>query len=60
MALTETKRRNNNNNYIRKHMTVLGCKVRKDFAEAVKAKAAASGTTVNAVLVQALKDFMER
>lgn len=59
MALTETKRRNNNN-YIRKHMTVLGCKVRKEFSEAVKAKASASGTTINAILVQALKDFMEQ
>lgn len=58
MALTDAKRRANNK-YIAEHMTILGCKVRKDYAERVKEKAKDTGTTVNAILKKALDDFLE-
>ena len=58
MALTEAQRRASNR-YAAKNLTVLGCKVRKDYAELVKAKAKSKGTTVNAIFMQALKEFME-
>ena len=58
MALTDAQRRANNK-YIAKSMTVLGCKVRKEYAEAVKAKCREDGTTVNAVLKRALDEYME-
>lgn len=59
VALTESQRRANNK-YDAKHMTVLGCKVRKEYAEKVKQKAHDTGTTVNAILKKALDDFMEK
>lgn len=58
MALTDAQRRANNK-YAAQHMTVLGCKVRKEYAERVKQKAQDTGTTVNAILKKALDDFME-
>ena len=42
------------------NMTVLGCKVRKDYAERVRACCEANGDTVNAVLRAALDDYLER
>nr|DAY32955.1 MAG TPA: plasmid partition protein ParG-helix-helix, dimer, DNA binding, CELL [Caudoviricetes sp.] len=57
MALTESQRRANNK-YISEHMTVLGCKVRKDYADKVRKKAKEEGTTVNAILKKALDEFM--
>lgn len=58
MALTDAQRRANNK-YISEHMTVLGCKVRKDYADRVRKKAKDEGTSVNAILKKALDDFME-
>lgn len=58
MALTDAQRRANNK-YISEHMTVLGCKVRKDYADRVRQKAKDEGTSVNAILKKALDDFME-
>ena len=43
MALTESQRRANNK-YISEHMTVLGCKVRKDYADKVRKKAKEEST----------------
>lgn len=57
MALTEARRRANNK-YIKEHMTILAVKVRKDYAEKVKAVCEERGTTVNAVLKEALEKFM--
>lgn len=57
MPLSDAKRRANNK-YIAANMTVLGCKVRKDYAEKVREKAANEGTTVNAILKTALDTFM--
>ena len=59
MGLTDAQRRANNK-YISKHMTVLGCKVRKDYADRVRKKAKDKGTSVNAILKKALDYFMER
>lgn len=58
MALTDAQRRANNK-YISENMTVLGCKVRKDYAERVRQKAKDEGTSVNAILKKALDEFME-
>ena len=41
-------------------MTTLACKVRKDYAERVRACCEANGDTVNAVLRSALDDYLER
>lgn len=58
MGLTDAQRRANNR-YISEHMTVLGCKVRKDYADRVRQKAKDEGTSVNAILKKALDDFLE-
>lgn len=59
MALTEAQKRANNK-YIAEHMTVLGCKVRKEYADRVREKAKAEGTSVNAILKRALDEFLEK
>ena len=59
MALTEAQKRSNNK-YIAEHMTVLGCKVRKEYADRVREKAKAEGTSVNAILKKALDEFLEK
>ena len=55
--VTDAKRRANRK-YDALHMTVLGCKVRKDYADQIRAEAKARGTTVNAILLEALRRFM--
>ena len=57
MALTDAKRRANNK-YIAEHTTVLGCKVRKDYAEVIRIAAQRGGTTVNAIIKGALDDYI--
>lgn len=59
MALTEAQKRANNK-YIAEHMTVLGCKVRKEYADRVREKAKAEGTSVNAILKKVLDEFLEK
>lgn len=59
MALTEAQKKANNK-YIAEHMTVLGCKVRKEYADKVREKAKAEGTSVNAILKKALDEFLEK
>lgn len=59
MALTEAQKRANNK-YIAEHMTVLGCKVRKEYADKVRGKAKVEGTSVNAILKKALDEFLEK
>lgn len=41
------------------NMTILGCKVRKDYADRVRKKAKDEGTSVNAILKKALDEYME-
>lgn len=59
MALTEAQKRANNK-YIAERMTVLGCKVRKEYADKVREKAKADGASVNAILKKALDEFLEK
>ena len=55
--VTKAKRASNNR-WDKENMTILACKVRKDYADTVKQKAAQRGTSVNAVLLNAVSDFM--
>lgn len=55
--VTKAKRASNNR-WDKENMTILACKVRKDYADTVKQKAAHRGTSVNAVLLNAVSDFM--
>jgi hypothetical protein len=57
-ALSESKRRANNK-YIKENMTVLGCKVRKDYADRIRAAAASQGDTVNAIIKRGLDAYLE-
>ena len=41
------------------NMQNLSVKVRRDYADAIRAKAAAAGTSVGAILRKALDEFME-
>lgn len=59
MALSEARRRANNK-YNREHMTTLGCKMRKEYAEEFKNACAAMGTSPNAVFSAAAKQLLER
>ena len=49
-----------NNKYNAEHMTILGCKVRKEYAQEVKDACAANGDTVNAVIKRALDDYLSK
>jgi hypothetical protein len=57
MPLTDSKRRANNK-YIAEHMTVLGCKVRKEDAEKFKKACAAKNTTPNEQFKKVVKAFI--
>lgn len=41
------------------HMTVLGCKVRKERADEFRAACKSAGTTPNAIFLRAISDFLE-
>lgn len=43
----------------KENMTVLACKVKRETAERFKAACAANGTTSNAVLQQAVKNYLD-
>lgn len=45
--------------YRRRHTTALACHVRKEYAERVRAVMRDNGDTVNAVLRQAVNDYMK-
>ena len=55
--VTEARKRANAK-WDKENMTILGCKVKKEYAAKVRAVCAAQGTTPNAVLKQAADDFM--
>lgn len=57
MAISEARKRANRK-FDAKTYTMLGCKVRKDYAEQVKAACEAAGTTPNAIFRAALDRFM--
>lgn len=54
---TEAKRRADNK-YDLAHYSVIGCKLRKEDAEAFKEACKAAGTTPNAVFKEAISNFM--
>lgn len=58
MPVSESKRRANAK-WDAENMTVVGCKVRKDVADKFKAECKRRGTTVNAVFLSAMREFME-
>lgn len=55
--ITEARKRANAK-WDKENMTILGCKVKKEYAAKFRAVCAAQGTTPNAVLKQAADDFM--
>lgn len=57
--MVSPKKRASNNKWDAENMTVLGVKVRKDYAEEVKKRAKERGDTVNAILKAALDKYME-
>lgn len=58
MPVSEAQKRARNK-WDREHMTILGCRARLDFADDVRKAAAANGTTVSAIIHQALEDFLK-
>lgn len=59
MALTEAKRRANDK-YLAENYTILGCKVRREYADQVREEAKRRGDSVNAVIKQALDDYLNQ
>lgn len=57
--MVSPKKRASNNKWDAENMTVLGVKVRKDYADEVRQKAKERGDTVNAILKAALDKYME-
>ena len=56
--MVTSAKRKSNNAWDKANMTVLGCKVRKDYADRVRAVCAAHGDTVNALLRDALDKYL--
>ena len=57
MTISE-KKKASNYKWDRENMTTLGCRLRRDYAERIKAAAAAAGTTPSSIMRRALDDFM--
>lgn len=57
MGISEKKKKSNAK-WDKENMTVLACKVRKDVADKFKKACAAEDTTSNAVLQQAVRDYI--
>lgn len=57
--MVSPKKRASNNKWDLENMTVLGVKVRKDYADEVRQRAKERGDTVNAILKAALDKYME-
>ena len=57
--MTDAQRRANQK-WDRANNTVLGCKLRKEEAEAFKAACREDGTTPNAVFLSALRNYMAK
>lgn len=52
-------KRKSNNKWDKENMVVLSCKVRKEYADRVRACCAANGDTVNSILRDALDAYLE-
>lgn len=59
MAALSESRKKANAKWDRDNMTVLGCKVRKDYADRIRAAAAGQGETVNAIIKRSLDAYLE-
>lgn len=59
MAKSEAQKRANNK-WDSEHMAVLGCKLRKEDAEAFRTKCRERGTSPNAVFKEAIERFMNK
>lgn len=59
MAALSESRKKANAKWDKDNMTILACKVRKDYADRVKAAAARNGDTVNAIIKKALDVYLE-
>lgn len=53
------KKKASNAKWDKENMTSLACRVKKDYAENFKAVCAEAGTTPNAVLKQAVEEFLQ-
>jgi hypothetical protein len=58
MAISEAKKRANNK-YNLAHYTVVGCKIKKEDAEAFKEECKKRNTTPNEVFKNAINEFMK-
>lgn len=58
--MTSDTQKKARNKWDSNNMSVLGCKLRKDEAEAFKEACQKKGTTPNAIFRQAIAEFMER
>lgn len=56
--MVSAARKKANVKWDKENMTILGCRVKKEYAAKFRAACAAQGTTPNAVLKQAADDFM--
>lgn len=59
MAALSESRKKANAKWDKDNMTILACKVRKDYADRVRAAAARNGDTVNAIIKKALDVYLE-
>lgn len=57
--MTSESQKRANAKWDKENMTVLACKVRKEVADKFKAACAAEDTTSNAVLQQAVRDYID-
>lgn len=57
--MTSGSQKRANAKWDKENMTVLACKVRKEVADKFKAACAAEDTTSNAVLQQAVRDYID-
>lgn len=53
-------KRASNNKWDAENMVVLGCKVKREKADAFRAACKASGTTPNAVFTRAIDDYLNK
>lgn len=56
--MVSPRKRATNNKWDLENMTVLGCKVRKEYADRVRAVCKERGDTVNAVIKAALDKYI--
>lgn len=59
MATLSESRKKANAKWDKDNMTIVACKVRKDYAERIKAAAARNGETVNAIIKRSLDAYLE-